>query len=133
MHGGDRIGQDQAPAPRDVVLDHGQHQGGGAHLQEGGHFGQVGVADDDVQPAVAVRVGMGLVPGVDDGALQRGLQANLLLEELRPLGQLEVDPLPSWVAVSDPTFPAPAKIWRVTKCGVMPVTMRVNGVARSIR
>ena len=90
MHGRDRIGQGQAPAPGDVVLDHGQHQGGGPHLQEGGHLGQVGVPHDDVQPSVAVRVGVRLVPGVHDGALERRLEAHLFLEELGPLGQLEV-------------------------------------------
>ena len=32
-----------------------------------------------------------------------------------------------------PTLPAPQKIWRVMKCGVMCWTMRGNGTARSIR
>ena len=32
---------------------------------------------------------MGLIPGVDDGPLERGLQADLALEEVRALGQLE--------------------------------------------
>ena len=72
-----------------VVLDHGQHERGGAHLQEVGDLGQVGVADDDVQPPVLLGVAVRLVAGVDDGPLQRGLEADLLLEEVGPLGQLE--------------------------------------------
>ncbi len=35
--------------------------------------------------------------------------------------------------VSVPTFPAPQKIWRVTKWGVMRWAMRAKGTARSIR
>ncbi len=35
-------------------------------------------------------IGVGLVPGVHDGTLQGGLEAHLLLEELGPLGQLEL-------------------------------------------
>ena len=31
---------------------------------------------------------------------------------------------------SQPTLPAPQKIWRVTKCGVMWLTIRPNGVSR---
>ena len=52
---------------------------------------QVGVADDDVQPAVLLRVGVRLVARVDDRALQRGLEPDLLLEEVGPLGELEGD------------------------------------------
>ncbi len=40
---------------------------------------------------------------------------------------------PAFPAVSLPTFPAPQKIWRVTKCGVMRCAMRANGMARSMR
>jgi hypothetical protein len=48
----------------------------------------VGVADDDVQPAIEVGARVRLVPGVDDRALERGLQADLGLEEVGPLGEL---------------------------------------------
>ena len=34
---------------------------------------------------------------------------------------------------SQPTLPAPQKIWRVTKCGVTWATMRPNGTSRAIR
>ena len=47
-----------------------------------------------MQPPVALRVGVGLVPGVHDGALQRRLEADLLLEELGSLGDLEGDVAP---------------------------------------
>ena len=56
-----------------------------AYLQEGGHFAQVGVPHDDVQTPIALRIGVGLVAGVDDRALQGGLEADLLLEELGSL------------------------------------------------
>ena len=50
---------------------------------------QVGVADDDVQPAVLLRVGVRLVAGVDDRALQRRLEPDLVLEEVGALADLE--------------------------------------------
>ena len=67
---------------------------GGAHLQEGGHLAQVGVPHDDVQPPVALRIGVRLVAGVDDGTLQGRLEPDLLLEELGSLRQLEGDVAP---------------------------------------
>ena len=45
----------------------------------------------------------------------------------------------SWKATSEapgasePTLPAPVKIWRVMKCGITWLTMRENGTARSMR
>ena len=50
---------------------------------------EVGVADDDVQPAVLLRVGVRLVAGVDDRALERRLEADLDLEVVGPLAELE--------------------------------------------
>ena len=91
VQGADGIGEGEAAGGAGVVLDHGQHDGGGAHLEEGGDLGEVGVADDDVQAPEPARVGVGLVPGVDDRALEGRLQADDLLEELGPLGDLEVD------------------------------------------
>ena len=40
---------------------------------------------------------------------------------------------PALAAVSLPTLPAPVKIWRVTKCGVMRCAIRAKGTARSMR
>ena len=37
----------------------------GRHLEQGGSLGDVGVSDDDVHAPVALGVGVGLVPGVD--------------------------------------------------------------------
>jgi hypothetical protein len=53
-------------------------------------LGEIGVPDDHVEPAVLGGVAMRLIPGVDDGALQGGLETDLLFEEVRPLGQLEI-------------------------------------------
>ena len=47
--------------------------------------------DDHVQAPVLLRVGVRLVARVDDRALQRGLEADLLLEEVGPLAELVVD------------------------------------------
>src|SRR5262249_57810704 len=47
-----------------------------------------GVADDDVQPPVLLRVRVRLVTRVDDRPLQRRLEADLLLEEVGPLAEL---------------------------------------------
>src|SRR5215213_9759152 len=42
-----------------------------------------------MQPAVSTGVGMRLVPSVDDGPIERRLQPNLGLEEVRALADLE--------------------------------------------
>ena len=99
----------------EVVLDHGQHDRGGADLQERGDLAEVGVAHDHVQAAVELRIGVGLVARVDDRALQRGLEADLLLEEVGPLADLEVDRRSA--PFSAPTLPAPVNTWRLTNHG----------------
>ncbi len=66
-----------------------EDQRGGADLEVGGDLGEVGVADDDVQPAVLVGVGVRLVAGVDDRPLEGGLEADLDLEEVGARGDLE--------------------------------------------
>ena len=116
-----------------VVFDHGQDDGGGADLQEGGHLGQVGVTGDDVEPAVALGVGVGLVAGVDDGPLERGLQPDLGLEEVGPLAELVRHVAGGGPAASTPTLPDPVKTWRVTKWVVAAATIRAKGTARSMR
>src|SRR4029077_15550245 len=60
-----------------------------ADLEIGRYLAQVGIADDHVQPTVLLRVRVRLVPGVDDGPLERGLQADLDLEEVGALADLE--------------------------------------------
>ncbi len=73
---------------QEPVLDHLQHDRGGPDLQERGDLAHVRVADDHVEPPVLLRVGVRLVARVDDGALERGLQTDLGLEEVRALRQL---------------------------------------------
>src|SRR3954451_19856366 len=70
-------------------LDHREDERGGADLEVRGYLGEVGVADDDVQAAVLGRIRVRLVPGVDDRPLQRRLQADLDLEVVGPLAELE--------------------------------------------
>jgi hypothetical protein len=70
---------------QEPVLDHREHQRGRAQLEIAGDLAHVRVADDHVQAAVLLRVGVRLVPGVDDRPLQRRLQADLDLEEVRAL------------------------------------------------
>ncbi|MEU9001969.1 hypothetical protein [Streptomyces sp. NPDC048551] len=71
------------------VLDHGQDQRGRAELEVRGDLGEVRVADDHVEPAVLLGVGVRFVPGVDDGPLEGGLQSHLDLEVVRALADLE--------------------------------------------
>jgi hypothetical protein len=61
----DRVLQAQVAHDR-ASLDHAQHQVGGAHFQQGRRLAHVGVADDHVQPPEPLRIGVRLVPGVDD-------------------------------------------------------------------
>jgi hypothetical protein len=72
----DRVLQGQV-AHDDACLDHSQHQVRRPDLEQGGRLGHVAVADDDVQPAEPLRVGVRLVAGVDDrsAARRRGRHA----------------------------------------------------------
>ncbi len=78
----------------EALLDEVEHQCGGAHLEVGRRLREVGVADDDVQPAVLVGVGVRFVARVDDAALERGLQADLDLDVIGALRQLEAGLVP---------------------------------------
>ena len=88
VHGVHRPGQREVGEVH-ALLDEVEHQRRGADLEIGRRLGEVGVADDDVQPAVLVGVGVRFVAGVDDAALERGLQADLDLDVVGALGQLE--------------------------------------------
>src|SRR6266536_1189648 len=68
------------------LLDHGEHQVGGAHLEERRPLGHVRVAHDDVQAAVALGVGVRLVAGVDDRPRAGGRRGDALPDVLGPLG-----------------------------------------------
>src|SRR3954447_15003799 len=63
--GADRILQRHV-LDRDTGLDHPQHQVGHGDLEQRRRLVHVRVADDDVQPPVALGVGVRLVAGVDD-------------------------------------------------------------------
>ncbi len=73
----------------EAVLDHREHERRRADLEVRRHLGQVGVADDDVEPSVLLRIRVRLVAGVDDGPLERGLESDLDLEVVGTLADLE--------------------------------------------
>ena len=82
-----RVAQRQVAVDR-PVLDHGQHERRGAVAQVDRVLRHVRVAHDDVQAAVFLPVGMGLVAGVDDRALDHGVERHLGLEEVGALREL---------------------------------------------
>ena len=69
-----------------VRLDHPQDQVGDPHLHERRPLAHVRVADDHVEPAVALGVGVGLVAGVDDRAGSGGRARDALPDVLGALG-----------------------------------------------
>ena len=77
-----------------AVLDQLEDERRRPELQQRRDLAQVRVADDHVQPAVLLGVGVRLVARVDDRALQRGLQTDLGLEEVRALRDLVAVPRP---------------------------------------
>ena len=100
-----RVGE-QHRVPDGPGLDSGEHQRGDPQLQKRLNLAEVGVTDDHVESAVPRRIGMGLIPGVDDRALQRGFETDLFFEEVGTLGDLEVD---RGRPFSLPTLPEPVK------------------------
>ena len=79
----------QVAQHRRGVLQHGQEDGRGADLQERGVLAHVGVADDHVQAAEALGVGVRLVPRVDDGPAAGGGRGDALPDVLGALAQAE--------------------------------------------
>ncbi len=75
-------------------LEDGQHERGGAQLEIGRDLEAVRVADDDVQAAEPVRVGVRFVTRVDDGSAQGRLEPDLGLDVVGALGELEPGLLP---------------------------------------
>jgi hypothetical protein len=100
MQGTDRI-LDREVDRDETLLDHRENQRGRAQLEVGRDLRQIGIADDHVQAAIFLRVGVGLVAGIDDRALERGLEPDLDLEEVGTLADLEAV-LPAVLAQSDP-------------------------------
>ena len=72
------------------VLEHAQQHGGRPDLEEGRVLAHVRVADDDVEAAVALGVGVGLVAGVDDRPAPGGGRRHALPDVLGPLGDAEL-------------------------------------------
>ncbi len=87
VHRADRLGQAQLVEPH-PLLDHVEDERRGAHLEQGRVLAHVRVADDHVQAAVLVGVGVRLVAGVDDAPFERGLQADLDLDVVGALRDL---------------------------------------------
>ena len=81
------------------LLQEPQKQVGGGDLEVDGNVEAVGVTVDDVKPAPADVVGVRFVAGVDDGAVERGLQADLGLDVVGALADLESGAL---TALPDP-------------------------------
>ena len=81
------------------LLQEPQKQVGGGDLEVDGNVEAVGVTVDDVKPAPAGVVGVRFVAGVDDGAVERGLQADLGLDVVGALADLESGAL---TALPDP-------------------------------
>ena len=80
-------------AQRDVaidgaVLDHREHQRGEPVAQPDRELAHVGVADDHVQAAVLLAIGVRLVARVDDRALDHRVERDLGLEEVGALREL---------------------------------------------
>jgi hypothetical protein len=71
------------------LLQEPQKQVGGGDLEVDGNVEAVGVTVDDVKPAPAGIVGVRFIAGVDDGAVERGLQADLGLNIVGALADLE--------------------------------------------
>ncbi len=102
-----------------------------AHLEVVGDVGHVGVADDHVEAAVLLGVGVGLVAGVDDGPAVHRLEADLGLEEvgaLAPSGSRSAR-----CCSPPPPCPRRVKIWRDAKKGMRCWTIRAKGTLRSMR
>ena len=88
---GHGVGQAQAaPGCGDAVGQDLEHQGGHAELEPGHRVEAVGVTGHQVEAPPALGVGVGLVAGVDQGAVHRGSQAHNLLQVVGPLTDLEV-------------------------------------------
>ena len=76
----------------ELVLDHVQHQLRHADLEIGRNLGHIRVAQNDVQAAESVRIGVRLVARVKQRALVGGLEADQRLEKVRALRKLDRSP-----------------------------------------
>ena len=72
-----------------LVLDHGQQDCSATKLEKRCNLSHVGIASDDMKPAVLHGVCVGFISSIDDRTLERGLQTNFLFKKVGPLRQLE--------------------------------------------
>ncbi len=72
-----------------VVLEHPQHAGRRADLEERGVLAHVRVADDDVQASILLGIGVGLIAGIDDRPAAGGRRADTFPDVLGPLSDRE--------------------------------------------
>ena len=82
----DRVLQGHVAQHHVGVLEHPQHAGRRTDLDEGRVLAHVRVADDHVQPAVALGVGVRFVAGVDDRPAPRGGRRHALPDVFGALG-----------------------------------------------
>ncbi len=82
----DRVLEGHVAQHHVVVLEHPQHAGRRADLHEVGVLAHVRVADDDVEAAVLLGVGVRLVAGVDDRSAAGGRRRDALPDVLGALG-----------------------------------------------
>src|SRR5450759_3375553 len=87
--GPDRILQGEVGQYRRRVLEHPEHDAGGAHLQKRRVLTHIGVAHDHVEPPVLFGIGMRFVPSIDDRATPGGGRGNAFPDVLGPLAQTE--------------------------------------------
>ena len=74
-----------------AFFEQSQDAGGRADLQRGGERTHVGVADEQMQPAIFAIIGQRLVARVDDGAIELHPLINVVHDVIGPLAELEID------------------------------------------
>src|SRR4051812_3898981 len=82
----DRVLQRHVAQHNRRIFEHSQHARGGTDLDEGRVLAHVRVPDDDVQAAIPLGVGVGLVAGVDDRTTARRRRADTFPDVLGALG-----------------------------------------------
>src|SRR5690349_23658954 len=73
-------------------LDEVEHEPGRPDLQRRRILAHVGIADDEMEPAIFSAVGMGLVPGIENRPVVHRIDAQLRFHKISALREL----IPSW-------------------------------------
>ena len=92
-------------------------------FERGGEGAHVGIADQEMQPAIFAVIGVRLIAGVDDRAVELHPLVDVVDDVIGALGDLKVHrrPYPRSISQSNesglawPTRPAPVKICRVAR------------------